>query len=139
MQYSSKMPSSSNTNYILLGTRIAWLKVIFKLPDMLYGTMPAPPQWPKEPLAYVEWYSKLKGQAKNDHNMYLVTVAQKRANNLPAADIISLSSIRQSCQLVPCFGSEDVSSDWTNGNVLDMCSRFLLNNWASKYAYQTLW
>ena len=75
MQYSSKMPSSSNTNYILLETRIARLKVIFKLPDMLYGTMPAPPQWPKEPLAYIEWYSKLKGQAKNDHNMYLVTVA----------------------------------------------------------------
>ena len=64
----------------------------------------------------------------------------------PAGEIIPLSMIRQLCQLIPHFprptrGStiSTIPSDWTSDSVLDKAQRFLLNNCATKYAYQTLW
>ncbi|KAG0695235.1 hypothetical protein DFH29DRAFT_763476, partial [Suillus ampliporus] len=44
----------------LQGARIGRLKVIFRLPTKLYGSWTAPSTWPSEPLAYVEWFTKLK-------------------------------------------------------------------------------
>ncbi|KAG0705540.1 hypothetical protein DFH29DRAFT_980968 [Suillus ampliporus] len=56
---------------ILFGLiRIGRLKVIFRLPQQLYGSVH--PVWTKEPLAYVEWYSPLKPAAEDYHKMYSV-------------------------------------------------------------------
>ena len=79
---------------ILLGARIGRLRVIFKLPNKLYGSWTAPSAWPSEPLAYIEWFTKLKTDPEPHHGMYLVTDAVPLADgNLPGA-IVRLSSIR---------------------------------------------
>lgn len=70
--------------------------------------------------------------------MYTVTKPPLRANGMPPGEIIPISMIRQSCQLAPVFPSS-VPTDWTTHTVLDRAHRFLLNNLASKYSYQTIW
>ncbi|KAG1737846.1 uncharacterized protein EDB91DRAFT_1054857 [Suillus paluster] len=122
---------------MLIGTRIGRLKVIFCLPQQLYGSVH--PVWTKEPLAYVEWYSPLKPAAEDYHEMYSVKKPLPSVvDSTLAGKVIPLSSIRQTCQLVPNFG-RTVPMDWTSDNVLDRCDSFLLNCFTSKYAYQTLW
>lgn len=136
----------------LPGTRIGRVKVVFKLPPEMRDprtqrTLQTPLEWTKQgALAYVEWYAKLPAQADPVHMMYTVSKPPLRANGLPPNDIIPISIIRQSCQLVPCFprsndGTEPdgIPEDWNTNTVLDISQRFLLNNSASKYAYQTLW
>ncbi|EPS94098.1 hypothetical protein FOMPIDRAFT_1134931 [Fomitopsis schrenkii] len=137
---------------IPLSTRIGRVKVIFKLPDTIYehgslNDMHAPEEWATQgPLAYVEWYANLPASADPVHMMYEVRKLPLRADGTPAGEIIPLSMIRQSCQLIPRFPkpkadrtTPTVPSDWTSDSVLDKAQKFLLNNWASKYAYQTLW
>ncbi|KAG1731859.1 uncharacterized protein EDB91DRAFT_1238880 [Suillus paluster] len=85
--------------------------------------------WPKEHLAYVEWLT-LSKQPGRHHNMYSVTKAIGQNNNIVPGDIVSLSTIRQSCHLIPHLGPNiSWPSSWN----------FLLNNWSSKFAYQMLW
>ena len=53
-------------NQYFQGTRIGRVRIIFTLPKQVethLGTQPAPRNWPTEPLAYIEWYSKLEGAA----------------------------------------------------------------------------
>ena len=136
-----------------IGTRIGRVKVIFQLPDKVaeFGSnqiMPAPEEWAEHgPLAYVEWFAKLLACADPIHMMYEVRKMPLHADGKPPGEVVSLSTIRQSCQLIPRFPrptSVDsppttIPEDWHSHNVLDKASRFLLNNWATKYAYQTLW
>ncbi|KAI0727017.1 hypothetical protein C8Q72DRAFT_796259 [Fomitopsis betulina] len=109
------------------GTRIGRVKVIFKLPDTIHehgslNEMHAPEEWATQgPLAYVEWYANLPASADLVHMMYEVCKLPLRTDGTPAGEIIPLSMIRQSY------------------SVLDKAQKFLLNNWASKYSYQTLW
>ncbi|KAI0711013.1 hypothetical protein C8Q72DRAFT_790571 [Fomitopsis betulina] len=134
------------------GTRIGRVKVIFKLPDTIYehgslNEMHAPEEWATQgPLAYVEWYANLPASADPVHMMYEVRKLPLRTDGTPAGEIIPLSMIRQSCQLIPQFPKPTkervvatVPTDWTSDSVLDKAQKFLLNNWASKYSYQTLW
>lgn len=61
------------------------------------------------------------------------------AGHLPG-DIVPLSTIRQSCQLIPHLGaSVEWPEEWKSNTILDACDTFLLNNWSSKYTYQTIW
>jgi hypothetical protein len=108
--------------------------------DTSLGPRPLPSSWPNGPLAYVEWYSILSSAAHTHHgNMYFVKkVTANRQTHISGA-IVSLSNIRQSCMLFPLFPENDVPQDWNSANVLDLCSTFLVNNWSSKYAYQTIW
>jgi hypothetical protein len=71
--------------------------------------------------------------------MYLVSKARRRKGDLAPADLVPLSHIRQSCQLIPCFGEGTVPEEWKSESVLEQCDRFWLNNWSTKYAYQTLY
>ena len=114
------------------------MRVIFKIPPTLpVGLGPIPSVWPKEPLAYVEWYSTLKSTAEPNHNMYVVKT-NLRTDGQPVASIIPLSSVRQSCMLIPQFGRV-ADKQLTSQNVLDRCTSFLVNNWTSMYTYQTVW
>ena len=126
--------------------------MIFSLPETIhehgsYTEMAAPEEWAKQgPLAYIEWYAKLLASADPAHLMYDVRKMPLRADGTPAGEIIPLSMIRQSCQLIPHFpkptsadSPAPVPLDWTSDTVLNNASRFLLNNWATKYAYQTIW
>ena len=52
--------------------------------------------------------------------------------------ILPLSRIRQSCMLFPIFPSS-IPAHWTPDSILDHASSFYINNWLSKYSYQTIW
>ncbi|KAF9552906.1 hypothetical protein CPC08DRAFT_619481, partial [Agrocybe pediades] len=129
------------------GTRVGRVKVIFTLPDTLdtlLGPKKRPSAWPRgksEPLAYVEWYSSFAGAVEERHgNMYQVKRAINSKGDI-SGDIVSLSTIRQSCMLIPIFPpiKEKVPDIWSTSTVLDEATSFLVNNWSSKYAYQTIW
>ena len=85
------------------------------------------------PLAYIEWYSKLRNPERNS-GMY-------KLQQLDPIEgiIVPLTNIRQGCMLFPNFGSGQVESSWQSKNVLDKCKTFYINNWQSKYTYQTLY
>ncbi|KAG2357636.1 hypothetical protein BDR07DRAFT_1234954, partial [Suillus spraguei] len=61
----------------------------------------APSTWPSEPLAYAEWFAKLKTAPEPHHGMYLVTNSVSLADGHSPGAIIKLSSIHQSCHLIP--------------------------------------
>jgi len=110
------------------------------LPDVLVVgnglQTPSPATWPKETLAYVEWYQPLQPNPDMNHGMYIV----RKPNSASAqCDIIPITNIRQGCMLIPNFGKDSPERNWKSDTVLDVASSFLLNNWQSLYAYQSLW
>ena len=133
------------------GMKVGHLRVIFRLPETLPPSLLgiSVPCWPKEPLAYVEWY-QLSHCPGSHHNMYSVFSSQLELDSANSrhsqlfhtvpGEVVPLKNIRQTCQLIPLVqGEESWPAQWMTGTVLDHCSTFLLNNWASKYAYQTIW
>jgi len=58
--------------------------------------------------------------------------------NKVQGSILPLSHIRQSCMLFPVFPSS-VPAQWKADNILDNASSFYINNWLSKYCYQTIY
>jgi len=98
-----------------------------------------PRNWPKDHLAYVEWY-KVGSNPGANHNMYMVAKHVANPNDIMPGDIVPLKAIRQSCHLIPLSGPNITwPSRWTSDNVLDLSTVFLLNNWSSKFAYKMLW
>jgi hypothetical protein len=115
--------------------KVGRLRVIFTLPEIIRNWYPAPGTWSTGHLAYVEWY-KVSNHAGAHHNMYTV----HRPVVATAGEIVPLCSIRQTCQLIPLTGPNITwPKSWNTNNVLDESNFFLLNNWSSKYAYQTIW
>ena len=130
-------------NQCHLGTRIGQVRVIFTLPKQVetyLGAQPAPRNWSKEPLVYIEWYSKLDGAADAKHGlMYHIKKVSTTSNPVRVQGVIlPLSHIHQSCMLFPVFPAV-VPAHWTATNVLDHATSFLVNNWLSKYSYQSIW
>jgi len=131
-----------NFLFFLLGTRIGRLKVIFVLPKLLQvpgGHIPAPSVWPKEPLAYIEWYTRQSGVANGVHGMYQISKPKPDNYGRYPGEIIPLSNIRQSCMLFPVFKGHQEEVDWVPSNVLDKADKFLVNPWLNHYSYQTIW
>ena|SRR5882757_6860587 len=118
--------------------KVGRLRVIFTLPEIIKNWYSAPHAWSTGYLAYVEWY-KVSNRPGAHHNMY--TVHQSPAiEGIVEGEIVPLYSIRQTCQLIPLTDSTVTwPESWNTNNVLDECDDFLLNNWSSKYAYQTIW
>ena len=117
------------------------MRVIFTIPDMIdtsQGPRQRPDTWHSGPLAYVEWYSPTPSSAQENHGlMYRIKKMKTTQGRIPGV-IIPLSNIRQSCMLSPAFERE-IPRTWRSDNVLDLASSFFINNWSSKYAYQTIW
>ncbi|KAJ7817150.1 hypothetical protein B0H13DRAFT_1662867 [Mycena leptocephala] len=90
-------------------------------------------------MAYVEWFTAFKQQHEDNHDMYSISVSPRRATGVAHASIVSLTDIRQTCQLFPNFGRGDVDHAWTTDTVLDQCKNFFVNNWGSLHAYQSIW
>ena len=96
-----------------------------------------------EPLAYIELYKFTSNMANKDHGMYRVAPS-KDAQGRTSVTIIPLTSIRQSCMLIPVFPKPKSSNysdflKWTPDNVLDKASSFLVNNFLDLYSYQTVY
>jgi len=128
--------------HIKLGTRIGCIRVIFSFPDILDTTMgprERPSSWHKEPLVFIEWYSLTPASTdENQGLMYRITKTTVSSTGRVQGAIVPLRSIHQSCMLSPSFGRGAVPKDWRTDTVLDMASIFFINNWNSKYAYQTI-
>jgi hypothetical protein len=124
-----------------LGTRIGRVRVIFTIPDMLdtsLGPRQRPDTWHNGPLAFVEWYSPTPSSTQENHGlMYRIKKIKTSQGRSPGA-IIPLNNIRQVCMLSPAFERE-IPKTWRSDNILDLASIFFINNWSSKYAYQTIW
>ena len=134
------IPISSSLRTIT-GTRVGRVKAIFKLPTTIQKpghTIPVPESWPKKHLAYVEWYTRQASSPNKTHGMYQISKAVD-SNGRQQGAVVPMANIRQLCMLIPNFGEEGVKSGWSSENVLDQCCSFLINNWSSKYAYQTLY
>lgn len=119
------------------GCRVARLRVIFRLPNVVKrlgqrSEEDAPPNWPKAetPLA--------KSVPDSKNGMYHVQPSVSASNGTPQGEIIPLSDIRQSCMLVPS-SSDWEGNSWTSNNILDKCPAFFVNNFQSKYTYQTIY
>lgn len=125
---------------MLTGTRIGRVRVIFRLPEMVTvgNGLPiaSPVRWPKEPLAYIEWYQSLPKNPDKNHGMYIV---RKQTSLHPQCSIVPITNIRQGCMLIPNFGKDMPPKTWKSDVVLDLATSFLLNNWQSLYSYQSLW
>jgi len=134
-----------------VGMKVGHLRVIFKLPETIPLTLlgVTVPSWPKEPLAYLEWY-QLSSNPGRYHNMYTVQSPQpsqlggsgrhSQLFQITPGEVVPLKTIQQTCQLILlAHADESWPAEWNSSTVLDKCSNFLLNNWASKYAYQTIW
>ena len=116
---------------------------MFTLPEKMSGNRPPPDYWPipkENPLAYVEWYSTLARAASPRHGMmYQIRKVQTPDKRRAQGAIIPLQNIRQSCMLFPKFPADGPPSDWNKDNVLEIANEFYVNNWSSKYNYQTIY
>ncbi|KAJ3792210.1 hypothetical protein GGU11DRAFT_693789 [Lentinula aff. detonsa] len=67
---------------------------------------PAPLEWPKDPLAYVTWFTPFRALPNDATGMYRVQPAKDSKGQVQGS-IISLTDIRQSCMLTPSKSSWD--------------------------------
>lgn len=128
-------------------TRVGRVRVIFRIPATLslHGLIvPTPSHWPRDALAYVQWYKAptLSEKAARSHKMPSLTRAYMSDGITPQWSIVPVLNIRQSVHLTPDFAKVP-ESDWdiptSRESVLDTCKDFLLNNWLSLYTYQTVY
>ncbi|KAI6046816.1 hypothetical protein EDC04DRAFT_2557607 [Pisolithus marmoratus] len=76
------------------------LQVIFKLPTKI-SLSDAPCTWPKEELAYVEWY-KISQMPGEYHGMYFIS----KPYSEPTRGVVLLRTIHQACQLCNSYSHQ---------------------------------
>ncbi|KAF7303336.1 hypothetical protein MIND_00561300 [Mycena indigotica] len=106
--------------------RAARLRVIFRVPE-IYGSV-------HEPLAYVDWYKPLS-RFNSDLGMYEISLSTQM--NQQRSEIIPITSILQSCHLIPVFGKQ-INPKWESDFVLDQCSQFYLNPYLRHHDFYIL-
>ncbi|KAH9911464.1 uncharacterized protein BXZ73DRAFT_56977, partial [Epithele typhae] len=118
--------------------RVAQLRVIFRLPPQATDLFPDVPSSnvPKH-LAYVEWFTPFAA-AGPDPNHGLYKVSRSLRNGARLADVIPITQIERSCQLLPCFGPI-APREWTSSNVLESCTSFYVNSFLDKHTYKILY
>ena len=122
------------TSNSLEGCRVGCIRTIFCfLEKDIYGRTL---QYPRYPLAHIEWYKKLKSSPEEVHRMYQV----QKPGEIQGV-ILPVVQIRQGCMLLPDFCQLPTSRTdyWSSDSVLDACDSFFLNHWQSRYSYQTLY
>ncbi|KAJ8494649.1 hypothetical protein ONZ45_g13167 [Pleurotus djamor] len=120
----------------LEGTKIGRVKVIFRLPNEIKfagRVYPLPLVWPRKAMAYVEWYQR--SPATNPRSLFYTV------KPLPKGEIIPIENIRQTCMLAPKWEDKQWSNlqGITSDNVLDHPGPFVVNNFSSLYAFQTVY
>ena len=106
--------------------------MIFSLPKAAIGR-DIPSVLSSLRLAHIEWYSKLGRNPDKNHGMYKI----RKLEQIEGV-VVPLSNIRQGCMLFPDF-TKGVQQGWNSKNILDKCNTFFINNWQSKYTYQTIY
>ncbi|KAF7799078.1 hypothetical protein EIP86_010308 [Pleurotus ostreatoroseus] len=118
------------------GLRVARLRVVFKIPELLESITFGEGVKPPGHLAYVEWFTRPR-QCDSDHGMYPISYSRNAKGEKNCA-IIEVANIVRICQIQPQCGYR-IDPEWTSDNVLDKCNNFLLSNWMDQLAYQTIY
>ena len=97
------------------------MRVIFTLPESFTEING---KATKEPLIYVEWFKTVGNVTESTSNMYEVRKQRESGNSEIVGEVVMLSKVRQSIQLIPVFGQK-VNRDWTSETVLDLCVKVI--------------
>ncbi|KAH8108645.1 hypothetical protein DFH11DRAFT_1516581, partial [Phellopilus nigrolimitatus] len=116
--------------------RVGRVKVIFSLPKVFTD---AAPHAPEEHLAFVEWFTRPRAEPDTASKLYEVRKQKEIGTGELTGQIISLTEIRHSVQLVPNFGHSRANQSWKPSNVLDDCESFYINNMGSLHTYQSVY
>lgn len=121
--------STDMTTHIILGLRIAEVRVIFKLPPHLGES--------SQHLAYVHWFKPFNSW---DEAMGMYRVSRSTRNHKPHAAIISIDRIIQTCQLLPKFPTGAIPRAWfsASGRVMDLATDFYLNRYLNHHVFEDL-
>ncbi|KAJ7898890.1 hypothetical protein B0H14DRAFT_3080756 [Mycena olivaceomarginata] len=108
----TNFPPSASSEYMLIGLRVARVRVIFRLPER-YGIYDGT-------LAYVDWFKPLNPPVA-DIGMHQVSLSSR--NLRQNSEVIPITDIVRSCHLIPVFGRLTLNPTWTSEHVLDQCER----------------
>lgn len=112
------------------------MKIIFTLPSAFTNSNP---KAPKVHLAFVEWYTRPHLSPDAASLLYEVKKQREKGSNEVVGQIIYLSDIRHSVQLMPKFGRQNTNLEWKSHTILDECESFYINNMGSHYTYQSVY
>ncbi|KAI0039049.1 hypothetical protein FA95DRAFT_1585366 [Auriscalpium vulgare] len=124
---------------LVQGFRVVQVRMIFTLSrTAAIAAFPnaTPARSPPQHLAYVEWFSRFQNVPEANNIMYRVQRAhdghKRMSSIIPAAEIL------RSVHLIPKFGAV-APRDWSSSNVLDRCSRFLVNSFSDRNTYISIY
>lgn len=110
------------------GYRIAQVRLIFRplLEDVLHPLH-------NVPLALVEWFSRPRDSPEKNLDMYIISHPERRQ-----LGIIEVESITRFVHLVPKFG-KSVEPDVSHLNSGEVYKHYIVNSFADKEIYQSVW
>ena len=118
------------------GYRVAQVRVVFSMSKKVLNLLRLSNITVLEHLAYVEWFSNFSKEPEPNSLMYLVKRVVHQHGG-PLVSVIPVSSIRCSVHLIPKFGPV-APREWKSSNILECCSTFFVNPFASRYTYLTI-
>ena len=121
---------------MILGLRIAQVRVVFEIPSKTIGIVfPSPDVTPPTYLAYVEWFSPIPATRDPKHLMYRVSRSIKDGRR--SSGVISLDAVVRSIHLFPRFGhvTHVAPREWDSLTVLDNCMSFYINPFSDLHSY----
>lgn len=101
------------------GLRVARVRAIFNLPPECNPTALGV----ADPLAYVEWFTPFHA-VDQPTGMYIVSHSTRQHRRYTS--VIRVTDIVRTVHLIP-YAGRHIDRSWTSSNVLDRCSRFLVN------------
>ncbi|KAF8897000.1 hypothetical protein CPB85DRAFT_1377632 [Mucidula mucida] len=115
------------------GLRVGRVRVVFSIPPRGLETLFPINMQPPEHLAYVEWFSTFAAHPEAASGMYRLK-RQLAGDGSPLVSVLPVSVIQSSVHLFPKWG-QTVPVDWTNENILDRSSAFLLSNYKDQRTF----
>ncbi|KAF8893652.1 hypothetical protein CPB85DRAFT_1481233 [Mucidula mucida] len=109
------------------------VRVVFSIPPRGLETLFPINMQPPEHLAYVEWFSTFAAHPEAASGMYRLK-RQLAGDGSPLVSVLPVSVIQSSVHLFPKWG-QTVPVDWTNENILDRSSAFLLSNYKDQRTF----
>jgi hypothetical protein len=113
---------------------VGQIRVIFALPNIVKNELLPQTILPDDHFAYIEWFTPFQLASDLNHKMY--KVSRMICHGQRVASIIPLSHIQGSIHLFPNFGWI-APRNWTNSNVLDLCSNFFVNSFTNRYIFSS--
>ena len=88
-------------------------------------------------VALVEWFCYIGDLPDEDTGMWVVA-REVQDDGLPYSDFIPINTILQSCQLLPMYGTDMISSKITHMTSLDIFQVYYVNKLADHHAFELI-